>query len=82
MQPDPYTDIGQYATIQPERIGTCIPYLGPGNPNVRWRLESKGHQYQVEGIDMSHVRLVGKGLDSSVPLDLELNGLTPFWLKD
>jgi hypothetical protein len=31
---------------------------------------------------MSHVRLVGKGLDSSVPLDLELNGLTPFWLKD
>ena len=61
----PDTNIGTIRTDLLCREGACI-HLGPGNPNVHGGWISKG-LHQVEGIGMSHVRLVGKGLDSAVP---------------
>ena len=49
-------------------IGPCIQ-LSPGTTNVWLTLEIGTPKTfsQVEGIVLSHVRLVGKGLDSAVP---------------
>ena len=44
--------------------GTCV-HLGPGNPNVHKEVGNPKVFNQVEGIALSRVWLVGKGLDSA-----------------
>ena len=60
--------LGRYETIQLAADRTVHPtLLGPGNPNVHKEVGYPRVINQLEGIDVSHVRLVGKGLDSAVP---------------